>query len=337
MSVTFLIGNGFDLRMGMKTRYIDMYGDYINMYENDEVIQRFKMVLRSDAPNGYTNWCDFEAAMGICASGMMNEGEFIKCVRHFKSHMVAHLKSEEERFIQYVKNYETGAYACAQLVADALNNFYKGQTPNVINEIEGAIGGMHPIYNFITFNYTKVLDYLLSQYGRTYMLDLKSRLIHIHGSLDSDVVLGVDNDSQFEALKYPITRKLKRAFVKPEFNAEYDFTRVLKAQNMIKDSDVICVYGMSLGVTDDTWVQMLASWLLEDSAHHLIYYQYSTNTYQSWDIDEKMDEEDDRKQVLLKRLFQNKEDVDKVYARVHIPVGYDIFDIKQMLESVGTL
>ena len=33
MNVTFMIGNGFDLRLGMKTRYTDMYDGYITDFK----------------------------------------------------------------------------------------------------------------------------------------------------------------------------------------------------------------------------------------------------------------------------------------------------------------
>ena len=38
MGVTFLIGNGFDLNLGMKTRYTDMYDSYIKSESKSTVI-----------------------------------------------------------------------------------------------------------------------------------------------------------------------------------------------------------------------------------------------------------------------------------------------------------
>lgn len=35
MNVTFMIGNGFDLRLGMRTRYADMYTGYVNTPETE--------------------------------------------------------------------------------------------------------------------------------------------------------------------------------------------------------------------------------------------------------------------------------------------------------------
>ena len=43
MSTVFLIGNGFDLSCGMKTRYSDMYKEYCKILPNDSsLIKKFK-------------------------------------------------------------------------------------------------------------------------------------------------------------------------------------------------------------------------------------------------------------------------------------------------------
>ena len=36
MNITFLIGNGFDIKLGLKTRYTDFYPIYINSNKNKE-------------------------------------------------------------------------------------------------------------------------------------------------------------------------------------------------------------------------------------------------------------------------------------------------------------
>ena len=42
MNVTFLIGNGFDLACGMKTRYSDVYERYIKTPSATPIIEQFK-------------------------------------------------------------------------------------------------------------------------------------------------------------------------------------------------------------------------------------------------------------------------------------------------------
>lgn len=42
MYVTFIIGNGFDLSLGMKTRYTDVYAEYMKEKSNNPTIQALK-------------------------------------------------------------------------------------------------------------------------------------------------------------------------------------------------------------------------------------------------------------------------------------------------------
>ena len=73
MNITFMIGNGFDLHLGMKTRFTDMYEGYIQSPSEDIVIQRFKEDLKESAGERYEKWSDFEIAMAAHA----NAAQFI--------------------------------------------------------------------------------------------------------------------------------------------------------------------------------------------------------------------------------------------------------------------
>lgn len=48
--VTFIIGNGFDIGLGMKTRYSDVYDEYVKTPSATEVIRAFKEELSNRTP-----------------------------------------------------------------------------------------------------------------------------------------------------------------------------------------------------------------------------------------------------------------------------------------------
>lgn len=52
MNITFMIGNGFDLKMGLKSKYSDIYNVYTddNNRTDNEIFEKFKDVLRKDSP-----------------------------------------------------------------------------------------------------------------------------------------------------------------------------------------------------------------------------------------------------------------------------------------------
>ena len=42
MKIVYLIGNGFDLNLGLKTSYRDFYKKYIKQKSNSEIVENFK-------------------------------------------------------------------------------------------------------------------------------------------------------------------------------------------------------------------------------------------------------------------------------------------------------
>lgn len=322
MNITFLIGNGFDLRVGMKTRFTDMYEGYIKQKSPSKVIQKFKAMLAVDAPN-YKTWGDFEMAMAEKAKEFPDEDSFIECLRDFKLYMVSHLEKEQQQFQSRIAVGKDVRGRCFDETIKAINNFYTGLRPNVVNEFIRLGAQNNPKYNFISFNYTTAFDYVLNPFV--------GEVIHIHGRLGSDIVLGSDNIEQVIDLPYNTTRRFERAFIKPEFNKNYDNSRFEKAKSIIDNSDIICIYGMSLGKSDLSWTKQLKGWLLAHKSNHLVYFVYDEREFNKSNWDAIIDEEEDRIASLLGKICDSGDDMSQIFNQVHIPVGYDVFDIDNIL------
>lgn len=287
-NITFLIGNGFDLNLDLKTRYTDMYEGYINLPSADPDIKRLKELLRADAP-GYKTWGDFEMAMARHAQNYQSEDAFVKGVRDFRRYLTEYLTAQNAQFPKLCESTANGVRTCIKEFSESLQNFFLGQTPNVINAIRQRISSVDgQKYNFIVFNYTTTLDYVLEarlERGGPY----NTEITHIHGKIGSDIVLGVDNLGQMKDVPFVLTKKAERAFIKPQFNQEYDFARLRRAIEMIDNSDVICIYGMALGESDRMWIERIIRWLKSEQENHLIYYDYSEKDYANSYPDEIMD------------------------------------------------
>ena len=337
MQITFILGNGFDLRLGMKTRYMDMYEGYIASESKSEEIEDFKKLLKEDSYNSYENWSDFEMAVARFANSFRDEQALITCVRDFKSYLREHLVLEQKKFFEGI-NLETSNADLTTEMKKSLSEFHKGQTPNVVNEIAFIAGRQKLEYacEFITFNYTTVLDWLVSKFDHNYSIVRPSGVVHVHGKLNEDIVLGIDNISQLSKVPFKTTRKLDRAFIKTKFNEEYDVRRVENAKKLIRISDIIYIYGMSLGESDETWVSCIRDWLLENQKHHLFYYVYSETDYTNLGKDEIMDLEDDEILRIAKKLKIDEQTIEQVSRQIHIPIGHDIFEFKKVLETRAT-
>lgn len=319
--VTFIIGNGFDIGLGMKTRYSDIYDGYIKTPSVSTVIQKFKEDLSKRTL--YDKWSDFEMGMAEYAKTLASEEELVECVRDFKGYMVQHLRSENQRLVDLIQDKAYANHLVREL-DHSTEQFHAGFTPNITAQLSQLIGGPFPEYNIITFNYTSVLEELFAVKARTQKITA-SRPVHIHGSLDRDVVLGVDNIGQLKSSAYSISKKGERAFIKTLFNEQYDTSRVLAAKKMISESSVICTYGFSMGESDKTWVDLIVEWLRADASHHLVTFQYDEAEYSHYNFDELMDIEDEKKESLMDKLGIAEE---SVVNQLHIPVGYDIFNFK---------
>ncbi len=326
--ITFIIGNGFDLNLGMKTRYVDVYDSYIASPSKSKVIESFKKRIAND----YENWSDFELGMAEFAREFSTEDDFILCVRDFKQHMVQWLTREQQEFLRKVDTNNASSEIAVEFYR-VLKNFYKGSTPNVTNAISRLISVYGSTTSFISFNYTSVLDAIVKltvQYHRNSLLDWKMP-VHIHGLLSGDVVLGVDDMEQINNGFYG-GKKLKRAFVKPYFNVNFDGDRVTRATEIIESSKIICTFGWSFGKTDATWVEMVKKWLLSNNDHHLIVLKNGDYDYPMCNSDERMDKEDELKDEVIGVFDLTEAEIDEVYDRIHVPVGHGMFDFEKITQ-----
>lgn len=131
--VTFIIGNGFDLGLNMKTSYEDVYKSYIRFPYGSDVIRKFKGELSKRKP--FDKWSDFEMGMADYAKSLSSEDELIECIRDFKSHMVSHLRNENQRIGELIRD-ESYAAKLLEELNRSFEEFYYCFSPNVIEELK---------------------------------------------------------------------------------------------------------------------------------------------------------------------------------------------------------
>ena len=126
MSCLFLIGNGFDLSCGLKTRYIDVYENYVITESESENIKAFK----EDISDNIEDWGDFELSLAEYAQKLGSEEELIECVRDFTVFMRSHLLREQERFNKQIENDEIRKNVFNEML-NSIRTYYKGINNNV--------------------------------------------------------------------------------------------------------------------------------------------------------------------------------------------------------------
>lgn len=246
----------------------------VNSDSKSPIIEAFKREISLDIDR----WGDFEMEMCDYAQSLKTEKEFVECVRDFSVYMREYLGREQRLFFQKM-NDDAKVKKIHDEMVDSFSDFYKGISHNVDSTMRTRYAGSRRNVQAISFNYTEVFDYAMEKAFDQYSYRAP-RVIHIHGKLDDDPTLGIDNENQWKAA-YPLSRNGKRAFVKPFFNEEYDKMRVAEAVNIINSADTICTYGLALGESDLTWRNVLIDWLQRNTKNHLFVYRYgiSQKTY----------------------------------------------------------
>lgn len=276
--ITFFIGNGFDINVGLHTKYRDFYDIYIKKHKNDMLAN----VIKED----YNNWADLELALGKYTGevGLENEEFFWESEGLLEQELKGYFRSQVTAIEPFVF-LENEISSKMQI---SLVKFYEDLPENHMNHFKDILNSTscNLEYSFITFNYTNVFEqcvntmckngiyYIKSHkdyFGREYKHKL-GEVLHIHGTIDSEMVLGVNDESQIANVRFRGNDLCRKTLIKEETNRSYGNTKVDRTQKIIDDSLIICIFGMSIGETDKMWWQYIAEWLRENRDRMLVIY-----------------------------------------------------------------
>lgn len=334
MDITFLIGNGFDVNLGLKTKYRDFYKYYLKCETSDFNILNFK----SEISDNWSKWSDAEQAFGKSTSKFINMNTFEKCYNDFLNQLFLYLKSEQDKL--KISALPGEVY---KTFTSIIYNFYsKKYLPQksykIINNILSANSNSRWKFNFINFNYTNSFDRLLyvsEQSGNYYchesgVVDSLSIPINIHGTLDNGMVFGVDNSDQIANKIFAEDNDFKNYFIKTEAIEEAGLDTISLSKDIISRSKIICVFGMSFGDTDRTWWNEIKEWIKNGPDNQLILYIYDPDIQSCLISDLRR-----KKAEIYKKLFQ--ESISKapqdIKDRVHFSFNKDLFgELKNLVE-----
>jgi len=280
MNVTYLIGNGFDIACGLKTRFSDFIKDYLSSQTDDADICSFMSLIKQDL----CTWADAEYAFGQLTETVNNVNQFKKCYRDFLKHLKSYLQSQQNGLTWKISKQQKKQFM------QGLKSFQKHLTVESMKEIESCVNCVDTQtirYNFLVFNYTEVFEKLLHRSlpetsenlgvvdicGSDYVCELGSTK-YVHGSLASPpIIFGVNDPDQIKYLLLRSNTGMSQILVKPYANKTLSPNRFDSCLETIRQSDVICTYGMSIGLTDSLWWNEILSWLSENkNANFIIHY-----------------------------------------------------------------
>lgn len=333
MNIAYLIGNGFDLNLGLKTKYMDFYKYYLEQESKNDIIRKFKQ----DLSDSLENWSDLEVVLGEYTTKFQEgkEQEFIDLLDDIQDNLADYLASQKIDF-ELIDNMRTKIINDIFAPSQYLNPRERQRYDNFM---KGFLAQNYTT-NLITFNYTQSIENILNyQEGhpvsssREYNSNKYSLIIkkirHIHGTIDNNMILGVNDISQIANQNFRKTSELLNHFIKPQMNIDAGTLRDEWSKNQINSADLICIYGMSLGETDKVWWQLINSRLITSGAVLIIFVvkeeipsrrDYIAQTYK-----EKIIEK------LLSYSSLTNEVKAKVKERIFVSINSEMFNIKQLI------
>lgn len=285
MNITFLIGNGFDLNLGLKTRYTDFLEHYLQDSSDDgDEIKAFKEDIRQKeaqcASGEERLWANAELAFGRHTDDMVKQGKtaasFSKRCIDFCTKLANYLQKQEMQIS--VEGHEEDFAAAIQKFSAGLS-----ATQKVAVERAASAFGEGYVFNFIVFNYTCIIDQFVNAI-RKHKIPLGERryrngnslgqVIHVHGTTTTDMVFGVNDESQIANMELfnEQSPHYLNLFIKQKTNKSNEAQIDEKTHKIIKNSSFIYIYGMSIGDTDKIWWQRIIETMKAQPNMHVFIY-----------------------------------------------------------------
>lgn len=333
MNITFLIGNGFDLSLGLKTSYSSFIKYYLDISNDDIKIFNFKEKIQTNLKN----WSDAEVAFGEYASLYKADelDDFMVCYNDFCSE----LKNYLEEQIQSL-DFKSCEQKTKQIMSNSLRTFYQNLRPASKNKIEKLMDSYknnRRQFFFINFNYTNTFDScieLLGERGQVFISDKigptsvplsVNGIVHIHGTTKREMILGIDNEQQTKGELLNI-RRFNRQFIKPNANIALENENDTIALRFINQSNIICIFGMSLGKTDMTWWINIGNWLKANNQRHLLIYVVDDN-FRPYIVDDYFKIEEEIENRFFDYSNFNDKEKDALRKQIHILVNENLFPL----------
>lgn len=274
MNITFLIGNGFDINLGLNTRYSDFYPYFLEKSLRTNMIKAW---LKKDE----LLWADLEEQLGEKLENVDETGRD-KFYEDKDGLLLDYLGQEQKRV-----SIESKEKEIADEFARSLSEFYKNLPEagkSFIKSTCDAYRNEDFEYCFISFNYTDTLDQIVditrkfkpviaTHQGGIYVRNSSlGKVLHIHGTLDEEMILGVNDIDQVNNSFLKKDAEFLDTFVKSRVNSSIGQRKTERAQQLIANSHIICIFGMSIGSTDKMWWEEIVSWLYASDKNILVVY-----------------------------------------------------------------
>lgn len=339
MNITFLVGNGFDIACGLHTSYGDFY-KWLFAHQTDNLrVERLKNSLDEDKSTNNNYWADFELWLGQYTKGF-NEpflDEYLEAYDSVHESMIQFISSEREKLSNQFLSQDS-----VKSLKESVLHFYQELDPLSKESIQSEINSRTEdvAFQFVTFNYTDCIDLCVSELSKEPLLVqstgygkkqfyVKPDTIHVHGSIGHFPVLGVCNEMFVKNKELLKNSEFVNLFIKEKNVQSIGETWYRDVKHQIESSDIVCIFGLSLGASDSMWWNEVVKWMRATNHHHLVVFWHS-DSEMSANSSFQYNREKTRIQKLLTDYSELKpQERLEINSRIHI-----VFNSRKMLNTL---
>jgi len=288
MNILYLIGNGFDLNLGLQTKLSHVASKILEKEtDNQDILQLKDNLLK----NRDLWWSDFELELGKYTDGFTTEtiASYKNQYNYIIKKIINLFERQEER-IDYKENSSTIAASFMKYLTSFYNYLPDTKKQYILDKMSFIGLNENIFYNFISFNYTNVLDNFINcsvqEYSKThfstciptrtprYVKHFLQKIIHIHSTLNEGLILGVDNTEQITNKQLAENNTFTPRIVKLETIEALGRNSAIEARTLIDSSNIIITFGLSIGLTDKYWWNYIINWLNKNIERQFILFIY---------------------------------------------------------------
>ena len=261
MNITHIIGNGFDINQGIPTSYAHFYEYYLQLVpeaNEPEIVSQFRINMYNDLlENKSELWSDMELALGAVTKNYNSASDYEAVYMDVYRHLMV--------YIDYAYKHSS-----VSQFANPSQTLYLDLTKPWLHLVKSDIEAVEKTFKRITDNHVKILSFNYTDtFNRLSDIGMKSNAIlgmdahttyrfdgctQIHHAISSkDIILGVDNPSQIANSELANEEIVRNLLVKPQTNQGLGTLVDRDSRDAIAKSDIISIYGVSLGATDKSW------------------------------------------------------------------------------------
>lgn len=146
---------------------------------------------------------------------------------------------------------------------------------------------------------------------------------HIHGTLDdSELIMGVNDISQISKEEFRNDDQVLDMLVKPTTTLNRGDLMDDNCISLISSADLICIFGLSLGETDNKWWEAIAQHM-KDTSTRLIYYGYTRDEMPH--SQDRWLKEREYKSILAEKFMMQNMNSDNLSSRIYVLFNSKMF------------